>query len=177
LCSGALFRLAERASRAQPRLLIVEDLQWADKLTLTYLAALTKAAPECPLLVLTTTRIHGEPASETWRLPSAAPLITIDLGPLRDEDARAMADALVTTSAEAVERCVARAAGNPLFLEQLLRHAEESAEAGVPGSVRSLVQARLDQLEPLDRTALQVASVLGQRFSRSGPRPSRGIPL
>jgi tetratricopeptide (TPR) repeat protein len=161
-----LFRLAERASRRQPRFLIVEDLHWADKLTLTYLAELTRAAaPGCPLLVVTTTRIHGEPASHTWRVPGAAPLITMDLGPLHDEDARAMADALVRTSAEAVERCVARAAGNPLFLEQLLRHAEESADTGVPGSVRSLVQARLDQFEQLDRTALQVASVLGQRFS------------
>jgi class 3 adenylate cyclase/tetratricopeptide (TPR) repeat protein len=160
-----LFRLAERASRLQPRLLIVEDLHWADKLTLTYLAELTKAAPGCPLLVLTTTRIQGEPPSQTWHLPSAAPLITIDLGPLHDADARALADALVTTSAGAVERCIARAAGNPLFLEQLLRHAEESADTGVPGSIKSLVQARLDQLGQLDRTALQTASVLGQRFS------------
>jgi hypothetical protein len=46
---------------------------------------------------------------------------------------------------------VARAAGNPLFLEQLLRHAEENAEAGVPGSVQNLVQARLDRLEAEDR--------------------------
>ena len=160
-----LFRLAERASHLQPRFLVIEDLHWADKLTLTYLAELTKAAPGCPLLLVTTSRIHGEPTNQTWRLPSPAPLITFDLGPLRDEDARAMADALVTTSAQAVERCVTRAAGNPLFLEQLLRHAEESADTGVPGSVRSLVQARLDQLDQLDRTALQVASVLGQRFS------------
>ena len=171
-----LFRLAERASRLQPRLLIVEDLHWADKLTLTYLAELTKAAPGCPLLVLTTTRIQGEPASQTWHLPSTAPLITIDLGPLHDADARALADALVTTSAGAVERCIARAAGNPLFLEQLLRHAEESADTGVPGSVRGLVQARLDQLDQLDRTALQVASVLGQRFSLEALRYLLGKP-
>ena len=57
-----------------------------------------------------------------------------------------------------------RAAGNPLFLEQLLRHAEEGADVAVPGSVRSLVQARLDRLEPADKAALQAASVLGQRF-------------
>ena len=57
-----------------------------------------------------------------------------------------------------------RAAGNPLFLEQLLYHAEEIAEAGVPGSVQSLVQARIDRLDPADRAALQAASVLGQRF-------------
>jgi class 3 adenylate cyclase/tetratricopeptide (TPR) repeat protein len=171
-----LFRLAERASRLQPRFLVIEDLHWADRLTLTYLAELTKAAPGCPLLVVTTTRIQGEPASQTWRLPSTAPLITIDLGPLHDVDARAMADALVTTSAQAVERCVARAAGNPLFLEQLLRHAEESADTGVPGSVRSLVQARLDQLDQLDRTALQVASVFGQRFSPEALRYLLGKP-
>ena len=35
----------------------------------------------------------------------------------------------------------------------------------VPGSVQSLVQARMDQLEPADRQALQTASVLGQRFA------------
>jgi tetratricopeptide (TPR) repeat protein len=107
----------------------------------------------------------ASPLARLGVFPSTAPLITIDLGPLHDDDARAMADALVTTSAQAIERCVARAAGNPLFLEQLLRHAEQSADAGVPGSVRSLVQARLDQLDQSDRTALQVASVLGQRFS------------
>jgi class 3 adenylate cyclase len=77
-----LTRLVERASRVQPRFLIVEDLHWADKLTLTYLTELTKAAPGCPLLVMTTTRIEGEPASQTWRVPNAAPLITIDIGPL-----------------------------------------------------------------------------------------------
>jgi tetratricopeptide (TPR) repeat protein len=61
-------------------------------------------------------------------------------------------------------RCVERAAGNPLFLEQLLRYAEEGADSRVPDSVQSLVQARLDRLESADRAALQAASVLGQRF-------------
>jgi tetratricopeptide (TPR) repeat protein len=53
----------------------------------------------------------------------------------------------------------------PLFLEQLLRHAEEHAEVGVPDSVQSLVQARLDHLPSADRHALQAASVFGQRFA------------
>jgi tetratricopeptide (TPR) repeat protein len=66
---------------------------------------------------------------------------------------------------ELAQRCIQRAAGNPLFLDQLLRHAEESADARVPGSIRSLVQARLDRLAPPDRQALQAASVLGQRFT------------
>ena len=52
---------------------------------------------------------------------------------------------------------------------QLLRHAAEEgggAPDGVPGSVQSLVQARLDRLEPGDKAVLQAASVLGQRFER-----------
>ncbi|MGH6914111.1 MAG: adenylate/guanylate cyclase domain-containing protein, partial [Geminicoccales bacterium] len=52
-----------------------------------------------------------------------------------------------------------------MFLVQLLRHAEESAEAGVPGSVQSLVQARMDQLDPFDKQALQAAAIFGQRFA------------
>ena len=38
--------------------------------------------------------------------------------------------------------------------------------SGVPGSVQSLVQARMDRLDPPDKLALQAASVLGQRFDR-----------
>jgi hypothetical protein len=56
-------------------------------------------------------------------------------------------------------------AGNPLFLEQLLRNAAEGERASVPGSVQSPVQARLDRLPAMDKVALQ-ASVLGQRFDR-----------
>ena len=91
--------------------------------------------------------------------------MTIDLGPLRPQEAEILAGAYFKAHAELARRCVERAAGN-LFLEQLLRHAEESAESGVPGSVQSLVQARMDRLDPPDKLALQAASVLGQRFDR-----------
>ena len=91
--------------------------------------------------------------------------MTIDLGPLRPQEAAALAGAYLDANAEFAKRCVERAAGNPLFLEQLLRHAEESAEAGVPGSVQSLVQARMDQLDARDKQALQAAAIFGQRFA------------
>ena len=41
----------------------------------------------------------------------------------------------------------------------------------MPGSVQSLVQARLDRLDPADKAALQAASVLGQRFDAAVLRP------
>jgi len=158
-------RLVVHASRAQPMLLVVEDVHWADRLILEHLARLTQAVADCSALLVITSRVEGDPLDSGWRgRTGGAPLTTIDLGPLRPEEARALVEAFVTADAGLVERCIERSAGNPLFLEQLLRHAEEDAETGVPGSIRSLVQARLDQLETADKTALQAASVLGQRF-------------
>jgi class 3 adenylate cyclase/tetratricopeptide (TPR) repeat protein len=158
-------RLVGRASRVAPRLLVIEDVHWADPLTLAHLAELAGVVTECPALLVMTSRIEGDPLDRAWRSRVAgAPLLTIDLGPLRREEALALAGAFLDAVDRFAEQCVERAAGNPLFLEQLLRHAEESAEAGVPGSVQSLVQARLDRLDPADKAALQAASVLGQRF-------------
>ena len=91
--------------------------------------------------------------------------MTIDLGPLRPREAEALASAYLEASLEFAKRCIERAAGNPLFLEQLLRHVETTADGHVPGSVKSLVQARMDQLDTLNRQALQAASIFGQRFS------------
>ena len=99
-----------------------------------------------------TSRIEGDPLDHAWRARTAgAATDTIDLGPLRPQEARDLAGALLRRHAALAQRCVERAAGNPLFLEQLLRHAEESAEAGVPGSVQNLVQARMDRLDPVTR--------------------------
>jgi tetratricopeptide (TPR) repeat protein len=94
-------------------------------------------------------------------------LTTIDLGPLPLGDARALAEALIAANTAFAERCVERAAGNPLFLDQLLRHADESQAVAVPGSIQSLVQERIDRLDPADKAAVQAASVLGQRFVNS----------
>ena len=71
---------------------------------------------------------------------------------------------------------IERAAGNPLFLEQLLRHAETSSAAGVPASVQSLVQARMDQLGQQEKQVLQAASVFGQRFAPDALRHVIGDP-
>ena len=160
--------LVSRASGRTPRLLVVEDLHWADAPTLDHLAGLTAAVAGCPALLIMTSRVEGDPLDDAWRRRVAAsPLVTVDVGPLRPQEAEALAGTYLDASGELARRCVERAAGNPLFLEQLLLNTEEGTEAafGVPGSIQSLVLARMDRLEPLDKQALQAASVLGQRFS------------
>jgi predicted ATPase len=147
--------ILDRKSRPRPRLLVVEDLHWADQLVLMQLARLTTAVAQCPALLIITSRIEGDPLDETWRAQvSGASLTTIDLGPLPRDDARALAEALIAANTAFAEGCVERAAGNPLFLDQLLRHAHESQAATVPGSIQSLVQERIDRLDPVDKTAV-----------------------
>ena len=163
--------LVSALSGRRPLLLVIEDVQWADRLVLEHLVTLTETVAACPALLVMTTRIEGDPLDHAWRSRTAgSPLLTIDLGPLRPQEATALAGAYLDASGAFARRCIERAAGNPLFLEQLLRHAETSAGAGVPGSVQSLVQARLDQLEAADKQALQAAAVFGQRFALSALR-------
>jgi class 3 adenylate cyclase/tetratricopeptide (TPR) repeat protein len=160
-----LAELVCRSSERRALLLVVEDIHWADQLILEQLADLADSIRQCPVVLAMTSRVEGDPLDGAWRARmSGSSLVTIDLGPLRPQEAAALAEAYVDASGELARRCIDRAAGNPLFLEQLLRHAEQSAETGVPDSVRSLVQARMDQLEPSDKLALQAASIFGQRF-------------
>jgi class 3 adenylate cyclase/tetratricopeptide (TPR) repeat protein len=158
--------LVTRASSHRPRLLAIEDLHWADRTTLDHLANLAETVPGCPALLVMTSRIERDPLNAAWRPTTAGqPIVTIDLAPLQASEANQLAGASLDALGELAQRCIERAAGNPLFLEQLLRHAEENAKGGVPGSIRSLIQARLDRLALPDKRAVQTASVLGQRFS------------
>jgi tetratricopeptide (TPR) repeat protein len=77
----------------------------------------------------------------------------------------ALAESIIAVPTEFAEQCVERADGNPLFLEQLLRSAGEVGEGKIPGSIYSIVQARLDTLKQVDKRAIQAASVLGKRFN------------
>ena len=157
--------LVRSLSLRQPRLLAVEDVHWADSSTRDYLATLAGAIGECPTILLMTSRPEKDLIDARWRGDAdGASLITIDLAPLRREDAMALASAAAVTDQSLAERLVDRAGGNPLFLEQLLRHSQEDAQTSVPGTVQALVQARVDLLDPLNRRALQAASILGQSF-------------
>jgi hypothetical protein len=158
--------LVARTSVSCPLLLIIEDLQWADRATLDHAANLTRIVARNPALLLMTSRIESDPLDAAWRASVIdGAITTIDLGALSQADVELIARPYRDALGEIAQRCIERAAGNPLFLDQLLRHAEEDAGGGVPDSIRGLVQARLDRLTMSDKQALQAASVLGQRFT------------
>jgi predicted ATPase len=103
-----------------------------------------------------------------WIAPGArlgpAGISTIDLAPLSHAEAARLAQAHHEQGDQRVAACIARAGGNPFFLEQLLRHSGELASAAVPASVQSLVLERADLLPAPEKRAVQAASVLGQRI-------------
>ena len=92
-------------------------------------------------------------------------MLTLDLRPLRETEALELARSLALGATAILSDCVQRSEGNPLFLEQLLRSALADDQEALPGSVQSIVLARLDRLPPRDRQAIQAASTLGQYFS------------
>jgi class 3 adenylate cyclase/tetratricopeptide (TPR) repeat protein len=163
---AALREVVSSSARSQSLLIIIEDLHWSGDSLLTQISALGEVAVDCPLILVLTSRKDGDPISHGWQLQG--PTLTIDLAPLRKEESLTLARSVFAQSGPFAVSCVERAAGNPLFLEQLLRNPDQRARDTVPDSVQSLVQARMDRLLPADKKALQAASVFGQRLSLEG---------
>jgi tetratricopeptide (TPR) repeat protein len=157
--------LVTHACGCGPTMIIVEDLHWADQQVLEHLVAIATALVGGPGVLAMTSRVDGDPLDAAWRARARTiPFATIDLGPLRQEEALSLAGNFLDATQRLALACVERAAGNPLFLEQLLRNAEEGSGDAIPASIQSLVLARMDRLTPIDRQAFQAASVIGQRF-------------
>jgi predicted ATPase len=114
-----------------------------------------------------------------------APCSTIELGPLDDADARALVNHLLGAPGDdginAVrDLVVARAGGNPLFVEEIVRSlasggalvrtqerwacASRCDALDAPATLYGLLLSRIDRLGAADRRALQEAAVLGAEF-------------
>ena len=133
---------------------------------------------DLPHAVVLTSRVEGDVRRQAWRAQcTGAPLTTIDLGPLRQKTLARWQRAIspVTKGWSSVVSREPRATHSFSISSCAMRR--RVSDARVPGSIQSLVQARLDRLDPLDRAALQAASVLGQRFqSRSAAAICFSIP-
>ena len=157
-------------ARHQPVLVLAEDMHWADEGTAALVQALAQppaGAPAPALMVLATTRDHA-PANRV------APFIAIDLKPVDTPAATAIVRRILgeQPAGGTVARIVRLADGNPLFLEELARAADdparlrsvENAGKQLPHRLALLVQTRIDRL-PLLSPIVQAAALLGPEFS------------
>ena len=156
--------VADRAKSA-PLLLAVEDIHWADAEAPALVGRLAQATAALPIVLVLTARPMDEEQDKAWmRQLSSAQTARFDLSPLTPDEALELATQLQSPRADQVRKCLEKAEGNPLFLAQLLRHASEAGDDEVPGTIQSLVQAKIDRLSADDRRVLIAAAVIGQRF-------------
>jgi class 3 adenylate cyclase/tetratricopeptide (TPR) repeat protein len=165
-----LTRLITMAAAKQPVLFVIEDMHHANAEQLDEIAGLLNEVRDVALTVLATWRSAESAEEGSWQerilaLRSAS----LELDPLGDDDAMKLAANIAEASPSRALAAVRQANGNPLFLEQMIRHAGEAAPDGlvghdVPDLVKTLAQARMDRLPAADHDALEVAAVLGERF-------------
>jgi class 3 adenylate cyclase/predicted ATPase len=169
-----LMELLMQRARRQPLLLVVEDMHWADPSTLDVIDEIVQRAPEAALLVVMTHRPEFVPA---WaRAAGTAHVTQVTLGALEHEAATAIVRNVSSgrsLPAGLLQLVLARAEGNPLYLEEITRvvldagamHEEPlDAERSIPATVQESLAARIDRLGPAKPIA-QLAAALGRQFS------------
>jgi DNA-binding SARP family transcriptional activator len=172
--------IGELATR-QPVLVILEDLQWADEMTLRLVAFLTRALPPRPVLLAASAR--AEALVETPMLNRILDelsrdkrLVRLDLEPLSERATLRLAD--LVASGRGTREALATlgpeiwrvSEGNPFVVVETLQALErgtvpEAAPLSVPARVRALVAGRLERLSESERQLVSVAAVIGRRFS------------
>jgi eukaryotic-like serine/threonine-protein kinase len=154
--------------RAHPLLLILEDLHWSDPPSVQLIEETLRALPEQPLMVLACARpeIH-ELFPKLWLDVGAHEVRLAKLS--RKASVRLMRQVLgEDISDERIARVVEQAAGNVLYLEELIRAVADDSQHALPGTVLAMLQSRLEALEPPARQVIRAASVFGEVFWGGG---------
>jgi class 3 adenylate cyclase/tetratricopeptide (TPR) repeat protein len=163
---AALTSLVITGARAQPAVLALEDLHWADPTTLDLLRGIAERGALAPLFVLITARPEFR---APWGMRSHHG--TIALAPLDRHQVRHMVGELAARHAlpkEVIDGVSERTGGVPLFVEEvtrlLLEGGEQGGIQGIPPTLQQSLAARLDRLGPA-REVAQIGAVIGREFS------------
>ena len=176
-----------RAGRAQPLLLIIEDLHWADESSVALLLHIAEQLSEMPLLILATYRdLEVSPSSPLSRaleeLTRRRLARNLAVKRLPEAAVAAMLRALGGREPPKtlIDVIFAETEGNPFFVEEVLKHLAEErrlfdeegqwreisvGETDVPDSLRLVIGRRLERLPENVRRVLTGAAVVGRSFS------------
>jgi class 3 adenylate cyclase/tetratricopeptide (TPR) repeat protein len=148
-----------------PTLLVFEDVHWMDEASSELLRHLGTQVTRRPWLLCATRRPVATGFHAATGVPPL-PAMAIMLEPLTDAAAAALLAAAGDGSLPPHELAAIteRGAGNPLFLQELVRSPQGEQEEALPETIESVVTARIDNLDPGDRTLLRLAAVLGASF-------------
>jgi class 3 adenylate cyclase/tetratricopeptide (TPR) repeat protein len=169
----AAHRLAGALAARSPCLLLQDDWQAADPASVEMLLHVLPLARDAPLGLVLCARPDAESLARaaTTAQGAGVALHRLSLPPLDVAAAHGLlAQRAPGLAGAQAARIVERAAGNPLYLGELLRARAAASphvngrDSGLPPSVEGMVLARIDRLAPADREALRAAAVLGRSF-------------
>lgn len=153
--------------QGEPVVLTVEDLHWVDKTSEDFFGSIADSTLEAPILFLTTYRPGYRPP---WVDRSYVSKLT--LAPLSRSDSRLVVGNVLrgeAVSATVSDAILARAEGNPFFLEELALAAVSPAACGflssVPPTINGVLTARIERLSGTLQRVLEAAAVLGREGS------------
>ncbi|OBI73021.1 adenylate/guanylate cyclase domain-containing protein [Mycobacterium sp. E740] len=169
---------AASLARAEPAVYVIEDAHWIDEASESLLADFLSVVPQTPSLTLITHRPEYD--GPLARLAGAQNLV---LRPLTNTQASTLTVELLGSDPsvhELADLVCSRAGGNPFFSEEIVRDLTERGviggqpgsyrlqadivDANVPATLQATIGARIDRLEPVAKTTLNAAAVIGARF-------------
>jgi predicted ATPase len=161
---------------AGPRVVVIDDVQWLDPSSAGMVELMIEATQRHPLLVLAVTRPGDLPV---WA--ERPGVRVLPLGGLAEPETARLATIIARAAVEVEDarRLHERTGGNPLFVSETVRAFLEDGtlqrrdgrvsladptDAVVPLTLRAVLGARLDALDPEAREVIDTASVVGLYF-------------
>jgi class 3 adenylate cyclase/tetratricopeptide (TPR) repeat protein len=167
----AVRKLLEAAAEAGPLVVVFDDVHWGEPTLFDLIEHISDFSRDAPILILCMGRpelLDRRPGWGGGKLNAT----TVLLQPLSTADTETLIDELLPAgsgiSVAVRDRVRATAAGNPLFVEEIVAMMRESTshDVIVPPNIKALLAARFDQLRPEERGLLECGSIEGQSFHR-----------
>src|SRR5580693_6695230 len=171
-----MMALADELCAAAPTVMVVDDLQWADDASLLVWHQLAASIDQLRLLLIATCRSDPRrPEVQQVRTSlSRRGGAVVTLGPLPDADMAALGTAMLgTPPAGTLRQLTGQAAGNPLYLRELVDALARERAAGrvsvaheqLPESLAAVLNDRLSSVSARTAQILRTAALLGGKFT------------
>jgi class 3 adenylate cyclase/tetratricopeptide (TPR) repeat protein len=178
----AVRKFLERLAGREPLVVVFDDIHWGEATFLDLLDYLADWIEGAPVLLLCQARPELLDTRPTWTTAKRNASL-VELAPLTEDETDGLIRGLVggtEVPIDARTRISEVAEGNPLFVEETIRMlvddgvlrqldgrwavADDLSRIAIPPTIHALLTARLDRLEPEERTVAERASVVGRSF-------------